>query len=272
MVNYISKKIEFSHTSSRFFILLIFIAIIVSEYIFAFKDVSYGIVLSLFITIAIYVTISVTRMEGDFVNSAESLALIPIYVLFTASLPWFFISQQYLLPAVYSLILALCFWHINERNIDLHELGFRSEGALKYALIGAALAIPTGIIEYIILMPSPSFPSFEITILLRDALYMLLFVALAEELLFRGIIMNDLKKVFGLRTAILAQSAMFGIMHMTWRSSYEIAFTFFAGVLLGYFYYRTRSLVGPIVMHGMNNIILVSLMPYIFPVVHKWFT
>ncbi len=266
------RKLKLSYASSIFFILAIFIAIAISEYIFAFRDVSYGIVLSLFITLAIYIVVSFTSMGRDFVKSAESLSLIPLYVLFTSSLPWFFINQQYLLPAVYSVILALCFWHIYEHNIDLHELGFRSDNALKYSLIGAVLAIPTGVVEYFILMPAPSSPSFEITNFLRDVVYMLLFVGVAEELLFRGILMNDLKKVFGFNTAILAQGAMFGIMHMTWRSTYEIAFTFLAGVLLGYFYYRTRSLVGPIAWHGVNNIMLVSLMPYIFPLIRTWFS
>ncbi len=84
--------------------------------------------------------------------------------------------------------------------------------------------------------------------------------------------MNDMKNIFGIRIAILAQGAMFGIMHMTWRSTSEIAFTFLAGVLLGYFYYRTRSLIGPIVLHGVNNIMLVSLMPYLFPLIRTWFS
>ena len=269
MFYYRLKKLEFGYAGSIFFIFLIFIAIIISEYIFAFKNVGYGIVLSLFITLAIYIIVSVIRMEKDFIKSAESLALIPLYVLFTSSLPWFFINQEYLLPSVYSIILALCFWHIYEHRMDLQDLGFRKNSLLKYALIGGLIAIPTGFIEYLILKPLPAFPSFEIGILLRDALYMLLFVGLAEELLFRGILLNDLKMVFGWKTAILAQGAIFGIMHMTWRSSYEIAFTFFAGVMLGYFYYRTKSLIGPIVMHGINNILLISVLPYFYPV---WFT
>ncbi len=271
MFHYIQKRLKLNYIVSTLLNFLILIAITVTEYIFAIENVSNGIVLSLFLTLAIYIIISITEMEKSFAKSAESLALLPLYVLFTSSLPWFFINQQYLLPAVYSIILALCFWHIHEHDVDLADFGFRSPDAVKHAIMGALMAVPTGITEYLILTPAPAFPSFGLEHLLLDAFYMLFFVGLAEELLFRGIIFNDLSRVFNWKIGLLAQGAMFGIMHLTWRSSYEVAFTFLAGVLLGYFYYRTKSLIGPIVMHGVNNVILVSVMPYLYPGILAWF-
>lgn len=270
--NHQFKKFKFNSISSAIFILIIFIAITISEYIFAYRDVTYGIVLSLFITLSIYIIVSVAFMREDYMLSAESLALIPLYVLFTSSLPWFFINQQYLIPAVYSVILALCFWHMNEHNIDFRKLGFVKEKALKYAIIGLLFAIPTGLIEYIILTPNPPSPIFDVKYLLRDTIYMVFFVGLAEELLFRGIIFNDLIKIFGWKSALLGQGALFGMMHMTWRSPLEIAFTFAAGIALGYFYYRTKSLAGPIAMHAVNNILLVSILPYLYPSIAGWFS
>ncbi len=270
MFNFIKRRIEFNHTLSVIFLFLIFLAITISQYIFTFENVTYGIIICLFLTLIIYITVSIIRMKPDFIRSSESLALIPLYVLFTSSLPWFFLDQQFLLPAVYSVILALCFWHIYEHDIDFHELGFNKKNAIKYALMGAVFALPTGIIEYLILRPLPAFPIFDLKYLLRDTLYMILFVGLAEEMLFRGILFNDLKRIFNWKTALIAQGILFGIMHMTWRSTPEIMFTIFAGVILGYLYYRTKSIIGPIVMHGVNNVILVSIMPYLYPYIIKW--
>jgi membrane protease YdiL (CAAX protease family) len=271
MFNYRTEKLKLSSTSSTIFILIIFIAITISEYIFAYRDVTYGIVLSLLITFCIYIIISVAFIRKDYVRSTESLALIPLYVLFTSSLPWFFINQQYLIPAVYSVILALCFWHMNEHGIDFRKLGFTKDKVLKYTLMGLVFAIPTGFLEYIILTPPPPSPFFDAKYLIRDTIYMLFFVGLAEELLFRGLIFNDLKKIFGWKSALLAQGVLFGIMHMTWRSPLEIAFTFAAGMFLGYFYYRTKSIAGPISMHAFNNIMLVSIIPYLYPSIAGWF-
>ena len=74
------------------------------------------------------------------------------------------------------------------KNLSLKQiLGFSKKRLLNYSLIGLAIGIPTGAIEYLILMPAPSSPGFEIVHLLRDLAYMLLFVGLAEELLFRGL-------------------------------------------------------------------------------------
>lgn len=151
----LAKKLTLGSVSSTIFILIIFIAITISEYIFAYRDVTYGIVLSLLITLSIYIIISVAFMKEDYVRLAESLALIPLYVLFTSSLPWFFINQQYLIPAVYSVILALCIWHMNEHNIDFRKLGFTKDKLLKYALMGLLFAIPSGFIEYLVLTPLP---------------------------------------------------------------------------------------------------------------------
>jgi len=119
-------------------------------------------------------------------------------------------------------------------------------------------------VEYFILRPAPAFPSFEVKYLFRDMVYMLFFVGIAEELLFRGLIQQDLMRAFGWKWALLGASALFAIMHLTWRSIPELGFVFLAGLILGGLYLKTKSLVAPIVAHGINNVILVSILPYIF--------
>lgn len=245
------------------FILAVFIAIATTEWVFAYKDVAYGIGLALFLALAIYTIISVVRLSQPITDCAESLALIPLYILFTSSLPWFFINQQYLLPAVYSIILALCLWHIYQKRLNFSELGFKRDKWLKYILIGIAIGIPIGMAEYFILRPAPAFPTFEMKYLFRDMIYMLFFVGLGEELLFRGLVQRDLMKALGWKSGLILASLLFAVMHLTWRSIPELVFVFFAGLLLGYLYYRTKSLVAPIVIHATGNVILVAVMPYL---------
>jgi len=182
------------------FIAAIMAAITISEYVFAYHNVAYGIVIALALTIVIYLMLSILKFDRGITNCGESLALIPLYILFTASLPWFFINQQYLLPSVYACILALCLWHIYQKHLNLKEIfGFHKGTLLKYTLIGLVIGIPLGTVEYFVLHPAPSFPSFEVKYLLRDTLYMLGFVGLGEELLFRGLIQRDLISSFGFR-------------------------------------------------------------------------
>ena len=207
--------------------------------------------------------IPIARMGQAFTDCAESLVLIPLYILFTSSLPWFFLSQELLLPAVYSAVLALCAWHIYRKNISLRDIGFRSDKILKYVLIGILLGMPLGTIEYFIITPAAAFPSFEIKYLVRDLVYMVAFVGVGEELLFRGLVQRDMTNLLGWKWGLIGASLMFGVMHLTWRSIPELGFTFLGGMLFGYLYYRTNSLTAPIVAHGVCNTMLVAVLPYI---------
>ena len=247
------------------FIASIGVLIAVCEWVFAYQNVAYGIAIALGLVILIYIMLSTLHLEPRLVNCAESLALIPLYILFTSSLPWFFINQQYLLPAVYSCILGLVLLHVYQKKLSLKQLlGFSKEKLLKYSLIGMAIGIPLGTVEYLILLPAPAFPTFEVKYLFRDMVYMFLFVGLGEELLFRGLIQQDLTKAFGWEWGLFGASLMFAVMHLTWRSIPELGFVFLAGLVLGFIYWKTKSLVAPIVAHGVNNVILVSVLPYLW--------
>jgi len=233
------------------------------EWVFAYQDVAYGIILALFLALIIYMVIPIAKMGRAFTDCAESLVLLPLYILFTSSLPWFFLSQEWLLPAVYSAVLALCAWHIYRKNISLRDIGFRSDKMLKYILLGVLLGLPLGTIEYFIITPVAALPTFEIKYLVRDLVYMVVFVSVGEELLFRGLVQRDMMNLLGWKLGLLGASLMFGVMHLTWRSIPELGFTFLVGMLLGYVYYRTRSLTTPIIAHGVGNTVLVAVLPYI---------
>jgi uncharacterized protein len=243
---------------------LVFVAICAFEYIFAYHNVAFGIGLSLGLVIIIYVSLSFLHFNKGIIKIIESLSLIPLYVIFTSSLPWFFINQQYLLPAVYSAILALCFWHMYRNDVNFKAvLNFNKRKLFLYILIAVAIGLPTGTIEYLILRPLPSSPSFSIPYFFRDIVYMVLFVGLAEELLFRGLIQTSFSETFGNSWALVITAALFSAMHLTWRSVPELGFVFVAGLIMGGLYIRTKSLVPSILFHGANNIVLVSIMPYI---------
>ena len=126
------------------------------------------------------------------------------------------------------------------------------------------MGVVLGVVEYFIITPVAAAPSFEITNLLRDLVYMVAFVGLAEEVLFRGLIQWDMMNLFGWKWGLIGASLMFGVMHLTWRSIPELGFTMLAGLMFGYLYYKTRSLTAPIVAHGIANAILVGIMPYLF--------
>ena len=74
---------------------------------------------------------------------------------------------------------------------------------------------------------------------------------LVEELLFRGAIQGYmLRKGIKPLHAILIASAIFGIVHM---NPIQIPFAFAIGMIFGWLYYRTGSVVPGIIGHFINN-------------------
>lgn len=78
-----------------------------------------------------------------------------------------------------------------------------------------------------------------------------LLAPILEELLFRGAIQGYLQET-GMRPwrAILIASFIFGVVHM---NPAQIPFAFLLGIIFGWLYYRTGSLLPGIVGHVLNN-------------------
>ena len=75
-------------------------------------------------------------------------------------------------------------------------------------------------------------------------------VPIAEELLFRGIILGELNFRYSPRVVVLLQALLFGIFHM---NPLQSLYTFIPGLLLGIAYYQTGNLIVPIIMHMIFN-------------------
>lgn len=71
-----------------------------------------------------------------------------------------------------------------------------------------------------------------------------------EELLFRGAIQKGLLLRYKPWTAILTSSLLFGVVHL---NPAQIPFAFILGLMFGWLYYRTGSLLPGIVGHVLNN-------------------
>lgn len=73
--------------------------------------------------------------------------------------------------------------------------------------------------------------------------------AICEELIYRGIILNGLRK-YGKWTAILLSALAFCLMH---GNIAQFPYTFLLGVVLGYVMFETSSLILCIAIHFFNN-------------------
>lgn len=77
-------------------------------------------------------------------------------------------------------------------------------------------------------------------------------IPILEEVLFRGIIQQELTAGYGRIKGVLMAAAIFGVMHMNPPQAIN---AFFIGIILGYLYIRSGSLVPAITIHAINNAI-----------------
>lgn len=99
--------------------------------------------------------------------------------------------------------------------------------------------------EYTGLMGTISFDNFWLS-----TLTIALMPAIAEEVLFRGIVLPAFNKKYGKVVAIVASALIFGIYHMNWIQG---VYAFILGLALGYIFVKTGSIFVTMIFHFLNN-------------------
>lgn len=100
-----------------------------------------------------------------------------------------------------------------------------------------------------------------------DAIIVLIY----EEILFRGLVFNELLKTKKVNIAIIIQALIFGSIHLLNINSLgsvpfilaQVIYTAYLGVILGIIYFKTKNIIYPIIFHLLfnvfNNVISVNL-------------
>lgn len=73
---------------------------------------------------------------------------------------------------------------------------------------------------------------------------------IAEEIVFRGIVYNRMRRMFSYEIAFLGSAFLFGIYHGNW---VQAAYGFLLGLVINWMYERYGSFWFPVVFHGMAN-------------------
>jgi len=102
-----------------------------------------------------------------------------------------------------------------------------------------------------------------------DGLYLVLAFAIlpavTEELLFRGIAIASYEKM-GVSTAVILSSLAFAMSHF---SFVRFPVYLFSGLVLAGALYTTRSLAGPMIIHGLNNAFVLFGEKYLLHIAEK---
>ncbi len=208
------------------------------------------------------------RLRGDFVPDALAVFALGLATLWFVASPaqqadfaWGMALSQFGLFLPIGL-LAPAFFGLNLREtLALHaprprDLAWGVLAGLLCPLVGIVVAEAQGAVlpvsPEMLKMLSGMIPDLP-----TATLFFLVAVApgLCEEMLFRGAILGLLRKSLHPAFAIVLTAVAFGLFHL---SLYRIVPTALLGLLFGFARVRSGSLVVPIVMHMMNNGLIVA--------------
>jgi membrane protease YdiL (CAAX protease family) len=95
-------------------------------------------------------------------------------------------------------------------------------------------------------------------------IYQLMYVAVAEEMFFRGYfqvnvttLLGDMKlgsRPIGRYLAVVASAGCFALAHVVVQGQITSLITFLPGLVLAWLFLRTQSLLAPILFHGLANV------------------
>ncbi|MEW6492876.1 MAG: type II CAAX endopeptidase family protein [Cyanobacteriota bacterium] len=143
------------------------------------------------------------------------------------------------LPAI-GLVIAILLFSLGSFYLSYYFLSFR-EPALTESLLTKQLFLSTS--------ETPAALFYNCL-----KVFVLVVVApVAEEFLFRGVILHRWTAKWGIKPALLVSSLIFGLLHDN-----VVGLSIF-GLVMALLYIKTRTLIVPIVCHVLNNAIVVIL-------------
>ncbi|MBE2235252.1 MAG: CPBP family intramembrane metalloprotease [Anaerolinea sp.] len=191
-----------------------------------------------------------------------TLAFAPLIRLMSFSLPlasfpqvaWYFIVSLPLFVAAWLVMRVLGY---SRRDIGLRV------GPLPLQLLIALTGLTFGYVEYRILAPAPLAAAFTWQKLWLPALILLVSTGFLEELIFRGLMQRAAVQTLGQGVGVLYVSLVFAVLHAGYKSLLDVVFVFVVALFFGWIVARTRSLLGVTLAHGLTNIMLFLVMPYL---------
>ena len=210
-----------------------------------------------------------TETEKNLSQFLVVLLLAPLIRILSLSMPFAQVSKIFGFLFISIPIFLATFTGMLVQGLRLKDLGF-SLPKLKHVPINAGVvlfAVPAGIIEFQILKPAP-LPAGEGAGLAANfvvaAAVFVVCTGFLEELVFRGLIQHNARKLMSRRWGIFFVSILFGVLHIGNLAVLDCFLAFSVGFLYSVIREQTGSIFGISLSHGIINVILFLVAPYYF--------
>ena len=255
-----SSKVHLT-TETGLILLFYIIALIVAEIVTNYYFLSWGILIEAVIIIFLIIQSSLNR-SIQFSYLLQAMILVPLMRIMSLSIPVKEIEPLYWLAILIVPVLAACFILIRSQNLSRSRVGLKL-GNLPLQLIIGFSGLFLGFIEYLILQPKALIPSLNIINLIFASIIIIISTGLTEELIYRGIIQKNAENLLGKVWGLLFVSVLFTTQHIGWNSVLDLTFVFGVSIIYGYAFLKTRSILGVSLSHGLSNVVLFLILPFI---------
>lgn len=190
-----------------------------------------------------------------------TLTLAPLIRLMSLSLPLTSFPFVYWYALVGAPLFLATFLAIRVTGFKATHIGLNGR-ALPIQLVVGLTGLGLGYVEYLILHPTPLVVALTWQQIWLPALILLIFTGLLEEVIFRGLIQRSAADSLG-RYGMLYGAALFAILHLGYRSILDVLFVFTVALYFSTVVARTGSILGVTLSHGLTNISLYLLIPFL---------
>ena len=197
------------------------------------------------VVIILFLSFSYVIMEQ--IKTKQSFDAIVKSATFSSNLDIFLTNFSPLVTLI--LILLFGFYYLKKYE-DKLKISFKT--TFNLSLLGLDIALFINMFLLIL----ASFTNIQIftekTFNLSIFLASVILGPILEEIIFRGIMYNKAKKYFGIQASAFIVSLVFSFLHF---NIYKIIYIFFLSYLLIYLYEKNKTLVTPIWLHIIFNLV-----------------
>ncbi len=196
-------------------------------------------------------------------NFLLALCLAPLTRIMSLSMPLTRFPVTYWYLIIYP-PLFLAAW-LASKHLDLTAKGIGLNAQKPRLQIGVALTgFIFGMAEYYLLRPEPLIPELTWAKVVLPAFVLLAGTGFVEEFMFRGVIQRASMIALGGR-GLPYVALLFASLHLIHYSAnpWDIPFVFLVGLFFGWTVNKTGSLLGVTLSHGITNVILYLIMPFL---------
>lgn len=235
--------------------------LIFSELVTTYYMTSWGIILQVILITAMVINSTLTK-SVKFSYLSQAMILLPLIRIMSLSIPVMELKPIYWL-AIMSVPVGAAVWILMQSQyLNKKMVGLNTRNLPLQVLVGLT-GLGFGFVEYLILRPTALIPELSVLNLIFAGSVVMVATGLLEELVFRGIIQRNAENIMGKLWGIIFTSVLFAGFNISWNSPLDLLFIFAVSMCYGYMFQKTRSIMGISISHGLCNVVLFIVLPFL---------